>query len=94
MAGGNSGLMELVTAIDVAKEFGAKAGCMHSQRKAHRLWKELEPSLTGDERVAIRIAWNHHLIGEGRKELDSMMTVVVRRLELTREARLKRTGAK
>ncbi len=56
--------------------FAAKAGCVHSQRKAHDLWNKVKDFLTRDEQAAIQVAWNHHILGEGRKELDKVVEAI------------------
>lgn len=58
---------------ELLKQFVAKAGCMHSQRRAGRLWGELRPLLTAGERASLMTAWSHHShVRLGRGELDSV----------------------
>ena len=66
-------------AVKTLKEFQAKAGCMHTQHRANQLWEEVRPLLHADEVGDIRVAWNHHLIGEGRAGLDKVVDKVSRR---------------
>jgi hypothetical protein len=63
--------------LDTFKLFQAKAGCAHSQQRARRLWAEIKPYLTEDEQRWIGVAWGHHLIGEGRGELDEVCGEVI-----------------
>ena len=59
--------------LELLSAFVAKAGCMHSQRRADSLWNELRPLLTQDERQALSTAWSHHThVRLGRGELDSV----------------------
>ena len=72
---------QYVPSLDVKAEllklFVAKAGCMHSQRRAGRLWYELRPLLTQGERAALMTAWSHHShVRLGRGELDSVGSAI------------------
>jgi hypothetical protein len=51
--------------------FQAKAGCMHTQEEATRVWKELKPRLHQYEMGQLAVAWGHHVdVKLGRGELD------------------------
>lgn len=67
-------------AVKTLEHFQAKAGCMHTQRQANQLWEKIRPLLHADEVGDIRVAWNHHLIGEGRAGLDKVIDKIKKRL--------------
>lgn len=56
---------------ELLRSFASKAGCVHTQRKAESLWKQLAPLLTEYQRTRLYTAWGHHVdCREGRSELD------------------------
>lgn len=57
--------------INLLKQFVSKAGCIYTQVKANKLWRELRPMLTDDEAKRLYLEWHHHVFqGEGREALD------------------------
>lgn len=65
--------------LTLLKQFQAKAGCIHSQRRAESLMAKLSVFLTWEEKTRIGIAWSHHRdCGEGRGELDAVCNDIAR----------------
>lgn len=53
--------------------FQAKAGCVHTQEAAHRLWRRLQEHLTPKQADQLLVAWGHHAnVGEGCGELGTV----------------------
>lgn len=74
--------MKHVPALTLIDRFQAKARVFRNgpQRTANRVWRSLKPHLTKTETIAISVAWNHVLIGEGPDELDHVCQLVKNRL--------------
>lgn len=62
-------------------EFGVKARCRYTQRKARSLFGKLGVLLTHDEVTQLTTAWNHALSDEGPAELD----VVIEQMKRARQ---------
>lgn len=52
--------------------FQSKSGCIYTQNKAQSVWKLIERYIPEPYKTKIIIAWDHHRISEGRKELDEV----------------------
>jgi hypothetical protein len=56
---------------ELLDRFQAKAGCMHTQAEADRIWPRLKPFLSKCQESALITAWGHHRDCRlGRRELD------------------------
>lgn len=65
--------------LELLRQFQAKAGCMHSQRRAESIMVKLSAFLTYEEKERVGIAWSHHRdCREGRAELDAVCEDIAR----------------
>lgn len=66
--------------VEDFKKFQSKAGCIHTQDQAERIWKRIKDRLTEDERRKIVTA-QLHVMSEGRDELDTVCNEIIKNYE-------------
>lgn len=65
--------------INNLQQFREKGAAWQSQATAVRLLTKLKELLTEEEYTQLEIAHSHYKLGEGRKELDAVVTDLIKK---------------